>query len=381
VPAAGRLGRLLIAGGIVYTTLRVTPNPFLAAYWMTASLAYVIPLLLAAVLAWVVTTPGGHGWRRAAIIGGAALVAFLAAGEEEAYTAAQTVALTLIAAAALLQPSVAWRRKLPVLAAWVGSVAGLGVMAVAPGNAIRSAAIARIVGPRPSLLSLPGHTLPAMQHFLSTPVGIHWRGLLAMAILAAMVGARSGALTRFAVKATIITVGLASAGAAVVVFSAIAPAVLVEAGLPAVYGQIVPVYVSVCAIATLGWMGGRLCRALADRAWPRARSLAKGRVAIAATASLVAGAAVATGPISTLVSMHHDLPAIQSYADTKDAQAAAAKAAHSAGQTSAVVPLVANPENMGIFSHGQELSSDPSYYINRDEAAYYGIVTMILSKG
>jgi hypothetical protein len=104
-------------------------------------------------------------------------------------------------------------------------------------------------------------------------------------------------------------------------------------------------------------------------------------MAVAATASVLVGGAAVIGPISTLASMHHDLPAIQAYADTKDAQAAAAKAAHAGGETAAVVPGVANPENMGIFSHGQELSNDPSYYINRDEAAYYGIVTMILSRG
>jgi ABC-type uncharacterized transport system substrate-binding protein len=102
---------------------------------------------------------------------------------------------------------------------------------------------------------------------------------------------------------------------------------------------------------------------------------------VTATASLLAGAAAVVGPISTLAAMRHDLPAIQSYAATRDAQAAAAMAAHAAGRTSAVVPAVANPERMGIFSHGQELSNDPTYYINADEAAYYGIVTMILSPG
>jgi hypothetical protein len=236
-PGASRLERLVISTGIVYTTLRVSPNPFLALYWMTASLAYVVPLLLAAVLAWLICCPGAQGSRRVLVITGAGLVAFLAAGEDETYTAAQTVALALLGAVALSRPSAVWRQKLPVLAAaWSGSLAGLIVMAVAPGNAIRGAAIARIVGPRPSLLSLPGHTFNAMQQFLITLFGTNWGGLLAMAIVAALVGARSGVLNRSAVRSALITTALATAGAIVVLLAAIAPAVFVEGGLPAVYG-------------------------------------------------------------------------------------------------------------------------------------------------
>ncbi|MGH3609802.1 MAG: DUF6056 family protein [Pseudonocardiaceae bacterium] len=382
VPAAGRLGRLLLVAGIVYTTLRVTPSPFLALYWMTASLAYVVPLLLAAVLVWLVTRPPGRGRQRAAMLTAAALVAFLAAGCEETYTAAQTGVLT-VALAVAAGSSVRWapgRQRVPVLAAaWAGSAAGLAVMAVAPGNAIRDAALARI-GNRPSLLGLPGVTLPAALHLLHTLVGAHWRGLLALALLGALLGARSGPMTRGAMRSALVTGVLATVGALVVVLCAIAPAELKEAGLPQAYAQIIPVHAIVCAVATLGWLGGRFCRALADRSAPAAAWSAGRRGLVTAVASLLSGATVVTGPIATLASMHQDLPAIQSYAATKDAQAAAARAAHAAGRTSATVPPVANPENMGVFSHGQELSRDTTYYINADEAEYYGIVTMTLAR-
>ena len=384
VPSAGRLGRLLIAAGIVYATLRITPSPFLSVYWMNASLAYVVPLLLAAVLVWLVSRPRVFDRRHGLILFVTALVAFLAAGLAEEYTVAQTVAVTLALAVAVggARVRAAWRQKLPVLAAAsIGSAAGLGFMAASPGDALRSAAIARVVGPRPSLLGLPGFTIPEVLHFLHALVETHWRGLIAMAILAAYIGARSGGMSRGAVRALLIPCGVATAGAFVVIFGAMTPAAFEMAQPPHDYSQIVLINICVCAVATLGWVGGRLCRAATDRAWPDMGALAGRRAGVAAVASVLAGVASAAGPVSTLASIHHDLPAIQAYAATKDAQAAAAEAAHAAGVTSAIVPLVAHPEDLGIFSHTNqaELQADPTYWLNADVATYYGLATIATS--
>jgi hypothetical protein len=381
-PAAGRLGRLLIGAGIVYTTLRITPNPFLSLYWMTASLAYVVPLLFAALLVWLLSRPPGHGRSRVVVMAAACLVAFLAGGLAEEYTAAQTVALTLAAAVALSRQSSAWRQRFPVIAvALLGSIAGLCVMAAAPGNAIRSAAIERLVGPRPSLLLMPRFTFPEMVHFLHVLIGTHWRGLLAMAVLAAFVGARSGPVAKFAIRTAVIAVLIATLGALVVVFSAMTPAALEQAQPPHDYAQIVLVYICVCSIATLGWVAGRLGRGVADRVWPRTGLIERARGTLAATAALVAGAVVVTGPIGTLVTMRHDLPAIQAYAMTKDNQATIAEAAHAAGRTSAVVPPIANSENIGLFSHTDtaELQRDPRFWLNLDVATYYDLIAIATS--
>ena len=227
VPGAGRLGRLLIAAGIVYATLRMTPTPFLSLYWMNASLAYIVPLLLAAVLVWLVSRPRAVGGRHAVVLFTTALVAFVAAGIAEEYTAAQTVAVTLALAVVLAGTRwwPAWRQKLPVVAAAsVGAVAGLGLMAASPGDALRSAAIARSVGSRPTLLGLPGFTLPEVSHFLQTLAANHWRGLLATAVLSAFVGARSGLMPAIAVRSVLTTVGVATFGAFVVLYSAMTPA-------------------------------------------------------------------------------------------------------------------------------------------------------------
>jgi hypothetical protein len=102
-----------------------------------------------------------------------------------------------------------------------------------------------------------------------------------------------------------------------------------------------------------------------------------------AGAALLVGAAVVIGPIATLASIHSDLPALQRYADVKDAQAVAATAAHLARRSSVVVTTLTNYKNLGVFSHTglEELFDDPNFWVNKDEAQYYGILTMATPPG
>lgn len=380
IPAAGGLGRFLIAAGIVYTTLQITPSPFLALYWMTASLEFVVPLLLAAIFVWLISRPSDRGRRRTLIIALIGLLAFLAAGEAEIYTSAQCVALTVAAAVAMSRLSWIWRQKLPELsAAWIGSLAGLAVELASPGKALRSAAIAKIVHvPRPSWPTLPFFTFGQMLHFLQTLLQAHWREIVVMALLAALIGVRSGTLPKVVGKSGLIAVVLATFGAMMVLFSAMTPAALYYGGLPPLWDQIIPVYVCACAVATLGWLSGRSFRALVDVTWQRAGWSERLRRMSTAGVSVILSAVVIIGPIATVVAISHELPAIQAYAATKDAQAAGAEAAHAAGKTSATVPRLTMVSNIGIFSHPafEDLMSDPHFWINEDEAEYYGIVSL-----
>jgi Family of unknown function (DUF6056) len=377
VPSTGHLGRLLISAGIVYTTLQITPSPFLSFYWMTASLEFVVPLLVAAMLVWLISRPSRSGRRRMLIVALIGLLAFLAAGEAEIYTSAQCVALTAAVAIAMSRLSSSWRRKLPELgAALIGSLAGLAIELVSPGKALRSAIIARAAHvPRPSLLTLPAFTFGEMLHFLQGLLEAHWREMVVMALLAALIGMRSGALHRVVGKTALITVGIATFGAVVVLYAAMAPAALYYGALPPPWDQIIPVYMCVCALAALGWWSGRSLRAFIDLKWRRAKWSEWLRRGSAAGGSVIVSTIVVIGPIATLIAINHDLPAIQAYAATKDGEASAAAAAHAAGKASVTVPRLVMVNNLGIFSHTpyEDLMSDPHYWINEDEAAYYAI--------
>jgi hypothetical protein len=97
--------------------------------------------------------------------------------------------------------------------------------------------------------------------------------------------------------------------------------------------------------------------------------------------ALTAWALVVAGPMITVAGMVSDLPAIQAWAATKDAEATDAISAGGAGNASVTVPPLRMVDNIGIFSHpaDEDLMRDPRFWINEDEAAYYGVVSMATS--
>lgn len=385
IPAAGHLGRFLIAAGIVYTTLQLTPSPFLSVYWMTASLEFVVPLLLAALFVWLISRPSARGRRRTLIIALIGLLAFLGAGEAEIYTAAQSVALTVAVAVAASRLSDVWRHKLPELgAAWIGSLAGLAVELASPGKALRSVDISKIVHvARPSLLTLPFFGVEQMLRFVQLLIQAHWREIAAVALLAALIGTRSRVPPKLIGKSNATAIAVATFGFLLVLLGALAPAAFYYGGLPPLWDQIIPVYVCVCGVVALGWATGRVLRTLGDRLSQRTAWSARFRVPAAAGVFVIVTTLVAIGPIATVVAIDHELPGIQAYAATKDAQAARAEAAHAAGNTSAIVPPLSMVNNIGIFSHPafEDLMRAPGFWINVDEAEYYGILSLATSPG
>ncbi|MFZ0128340.1 MAG: DUF6056 family protein [Candidatus Dormiibacterota bacterium] len=379
IPTAGDRGSFLVAAGVVYTTLRVTPSPFLSVYWMTASLEFVVPLLLASLMLLLVASRNRDRNRRLRI----ALVfviAFIAAGEAEIYTAAQCVALTVAVAVASSRISLAWRQRLPQIgSAWLGSLAGLAVELAAPGKAVRSAAIAKVgIVTRPSWVTLPYFAFQQMVHFVQTLLLQHGFELMALVLLTAYLGARSSAHTTLFMRPALVGTALAVAGSIAVLLAALSPAALYYGALPPIWDQIIVVYICVCATATLGWAAGRVLSKLATVTWHRAGWTDRLRVRCAALATVATGAVVVIGPVGAVITAGNNLPAIQAYAATKDEQAAVAASAAAGGQASVTVPPLIMANNIGVFSHPayEDLTSNPNSWINRDEAEYYGLTTI-----
>jgi hypothetical protein len=383
IPHAGLRGRLLIGAGIVYTALRIIPNPFLTVYWMTASLAFVVPLLVASVVIWLVSRPANAGRRGIALLIGTGLLAFIASGEGEIYTVSAFVAWTLAVAVAVSRVSPQWRARLPRLAAaWIGATAGLLVELASPGNALRSAVISKLITvPRPSIVALPFFAFGEMLHFVHALVFQHWRGMLALAVLAALIAARSGSVPRPIARSGVIAALFATLGTALVVWAAMAPASLEFGSLPPMYDQLIPVFACICAIVTLGWLSGRVARNRIDAVWARIPARGDVRRVVPLAAGMVATAIVVAGPVATLVMIQRDRHLFQAYAAAKDAQIAAVEAARTAGRASAIVAPLPNVEHIGIFSHDpfEELTTNSTYWINQDTAEYYRVGSIVVS--
>ncbi len=373
VPTVGRVARLGLASGIVFSTLHVTPSPFLSLYWMAGSLEYTAPLLLGTVLGALLASRREAGRLR---IGAAGLVAFVAGGFNEAYAFCQLVGLVflLLTLAVVARPDL--RRLRPLLvSSFVGAVVSLAVLAAAPGNGARFAVITAIIGTRPSFIELPGVTIGFAGQFFNEVFVAHWTALLAMGGLAALIAARTPPLSRTSPSRGPLIVLFVIVAAMVAIVGSFAPTAYVEGLIAPIYGQILPVFIGICTVTVIGWACGRYAQSLLARAGAASR-MSPGRRSLAAAAATVAlSCLVAVIPIHNAIGIWEDRGAINAYAATKDAQAALARAAAAAGKPSVIVPSTSVIANLGVFSHPsyEEMLADPKWWINAGEASYYGV--------
>ena len=374
VPRVGRLACLGLASGIVFITLHVTPSPFLSLYWMAGSLEYTLPLVLGSVLVALVASRRGAGRLQVVVAG---LVAFVAGGFNEAYAYCQLVGLVFMLLATAVIASPGLRRSRPLLlSSLVGAALSLALLAAAPGNGARFTVITQIIGTRPSFVDLPGVTIGFAGQFFNDVFVAHWSSLLAIGGLAALLAARTPpSLSAPRPGRELLLVLLVVVAAMAAIVGSFAPTAYVEARIAPTYGQIVPVFIGVCAIAVVGWATGCYARTLFARYGDSWKIDPKWRSLTAATASVVLACVVATIPIHNAISIWEDRGALNAYAATKDAQAALAHAAGAAGKPSVTVPSTNVIAHLGVFSHPiyEEMLPDPKWWINVGEATYYGV--------
>ncbi len=379
IPAAAWPSCVALAAVVIVTTVAITPSPFLSVYWMTGSMTYTVPLLLGTGLVFLTAPHALPSRLRLASVAG---MAFVAGGFNETYGAAQLLAfvLLLVATITMGRSAVRHRRGLAI-SGIIGAASALAVVAAAPGNVIRFRAIADGIGVRPTILTLPGFTLGKAWEFLNNVFISHWFAATAVAVLAGVLAARlpSGTAGRARLGTAAMYV---AATAAVVIVASLAPAAWVEAALAQPYAQIVPTYAGVCGIAALGFIAGLTIRHKFDdqivtrRVPPRSKSL------VVAVSSLVAATVVMVTPAATAISIWGSRDALHDYAATKDAQAHLARVAAAAGQPSVVVPSASAIRGLGVFydADNEELVADPRYWVNVDEALYYGVGSVVASR-
>jgi hypothetical protein len=373
VPKTGWVARLTLASGVVFTTLHMTPSPFLSLYWMTGSLEYTAPLLLGSFLVAIVASRIGVSRSR---IVAAGVVAFLAGGFNEGYAFAQllTLVLMLLATFTINWPELSRSRSL-LVSGLVGSAVSLAVLGIAPGNGARFSVITEIIGTRPSFVELPGATIGFALQFFNDVFIAHWGALLVVGAISALVAVRTTDLHRTGATQGLQRVICVLFVALVTSVASFAPTAYVEARIAPIYGQIVPVFIGVCAVAVVGWACGRYAQSVLDHYCEAIGMRPEWRSMLGATAVVALSCLVATVPIHSMITIWGDRGALNAYAATKDQQAAMARAAAVAGRPSVTVPSTSISADLGVFSHPsyEEMLPDPNWWINKGEAEYYGV--------
>jgi hypothetical protein len=198
--------------------------------------------------------------------------------------------------------------------------------------------------------------------------------LLSLAALAALVAGRHAVPEGFNARGAWTGLALPVLGGTLVVIAGLAPAAIVEAGLASPYDQLIPTYGIVCAAAGIGWVAGRYGRLAYDRLAARRRGRWTGALAaVFACAGL--GALTLTPTLGGAAQAWRSRGAFAAYAALKDRQAAMARSAGAQGRLSLTVPAVATLGDLGLFAHSdiEELGPNPHFWINADEAQYYGV--------
>jgi hypothetical protein len=361
---------LLLAELIAFATFDDNKGGvFEAVYWQTGALTYLLPLVLMTILAGYLARlyfrEGGRaGVWRLALCG---LLAFYAGGFSETYLMTQTAALAVALAACgtLLRRERRARVIAPFCAVMLGSLLALAVVAAAPGNQVRQAALP----PRIGLVPAAAQSLESAFAFVCAehnyPATAYVRlAALLIPLLLAFFAPREGE-----VRGQVPTEVRGRVPAAAIVVVPLATFAVVLAGLfPSFYAMsrepppralLTTQFVLICGLVCWGWMLGAVLR----RAYPKpSRAVAACCVALA----LVMAAFPPYAAKRTLapVGRARSLAAIW---DRRDAEIRAAVAR---GERRLTVPADYNLGGTDM------MTGDAGWYVNECAAAFYGAETI-----
>jgi hypothetical protein len=376
-PGDRQLVSLLIGALVVYATLRNLPVNAQVIQWHSGMVKNLSPVVCLAFGVGLIAHVVDAGLMRrrpraTALVVGA--LAFVAGGFSETYAALQTA--TLVGAIALLV-AVAGRALdddlvRVLLAALVGALLAVVVVALAPGNESR----ATFFPPPPEPLRLLrlslGYARSELLRLVAASPASVALVLLAPAALALLqrptdaatlpgrpLGADAAidpsprALRRFLLLAPPVALALYAV--------CFVPAAYATSLRPPERALAVPWFTLVALLAAWSFTAGLL---LGRSATPIARAA---RLLVTAGA-LVLVAAPLSGALATLAGV----PAMRAYAATWDAADARLRAARADGQLRVVAPRVRHPGGL------RDLAREPDFWLNVCVARYYGLESVVI---
>lgn len=348
---------ILLAALIVAVSVLATPYPFEDFYWESGSVGYTLPLVLATVWAGVIE---GENWmardRRAVI---AHLLVFVAiAGLSEIDTAALIAVLLIAALASVLFSTSAMRQRRPmILAALAGSVLGLLLDTMMPGEHAHAHA-AMSLGVLGSLQDGIVYGMRVLLYQFQTNCLL----LFAVALTGVAVACS------FVREAPIFRPGkivlLGAAGVFGVFCVTAWTSFYALGGPPPERGWAASVFLLVFVAAGFGFLSGLFLK-------PRLRAPRPAKDGFHILVTAVMLWALAVFCYSAVVG---PLPRMVEYATHKDRQSLLAGSALSAD---VIVPALGDTVHQGVLSTStDELHSDPTFWVNGCEAGYYEILSI-----
>jgi hypothetical protein len=366
----GLLNSVVLSELLLFAMLRTGPDPGQSFYWETGGLTYTLPIILVSLylgilLYYLKEQP--RGAHRALILTVAGTICFCAAATSETNAAVQCAGLLGAIIVCNLAPTLTERvrRSLPVLyCGFAGSLISSIIVIGAPGNAVREAGVRSVAAPL-SFMAVVAKSVTGSVAFIVD--FLHHRPGAALALLLIP------ALSLWVEKSSPAEIPwrtaarhwlLACAFSFVLILASIAPGVFALSDLPPERSEFVTHWILLTTLLATGvvfssgirWVCGVTPSPLAVLA-----------ASVFILALILPWVLKSTGTIASSVRQS------RIYAAEWDSEDAQIRGLKRHGNSNIVVPWNEHIVSGGNVTKLPWLSSDPTYWVNKCEADYYGL--------
>ncbi len=358
-----RLVAIFLASLILFSTLEGTPDIVESLYWRTGVITYTLPLVFFTGFAGIV----GYHLRHKQVqsvtwswLAFSFLVTFFAGGFSETYMVVQTGALgvAILLLLAGVFPLVNRRSILLLLLAGLGgSLLSVAVVVAAPGNQLRQSYFA----PPADWFTIIRLTAILIGSFLKKAMWNSSSGILLSVLLPFLLSLWAAGLRLDYKRALWLLDGLAVITLGVLL-SCFAPAIYAM-GLPLPErAHVIPQFILICSLVGVGFILGILVKQVAI-----INQFSSTFLFALVSLAVILGV-LWLGPVRTIQNKLDLAVRTRVIAAIRDQRDAQIRQAQSEGITDLTLPSL---PNSGAFQ--DDISSDPTYWINRCAARYYGL--------
>jgi uncharacterized protein DUF6056 len=364
---------VLYAGFIIVATLEAAPNVAQSLYWQTGALTYVAPLVLLSFYVGVIGAAvrerhNNLSYRLNLLYAGT--LTFVAGGFSDAYVVLQSCGLTLCVLVLEIVASEESKSRLRhfLIVGLMGSLVALLIVAVAPGNSIRLTYFAHQFGGLKILKLTTWYSVG----FIARQILTHPLLFVVSLTLPLVLGLRDSSQDSKRVwnhRICLWVLLLTPAVVFVIIMCSIALGVYAMSVMLPERARILLSFVLVCG--TLVWSSAA-SEYLIGRLLPQRRQIKK----LSFVANLL-GFLLVLFPLTSIVSVVRMREQARSFAVDWDRQDSELKAAKQSGISEVTVPQIGDFQSrIGKGSSDLHLRTDPTFWINRTVARYYGLTSV-----
>jgi hypothetical protein len=345
---------------ITYSIFLTAPSQFQSLFWRAGSITYLLPLVILPYLGWMIfaRVDGGKKW---VMYAGIAFVSFINAGFSETTLALQLclILLGLVLVNILRRNGELTEQSLvPIWIALIASLLAFGLMIASPGNVVRMDAMAK----RPDLIKGAFLSVKFGISFMYHAILSTWLPMLVMTIFTFAIALQRDWKEVNLQQAKWLFWAI-PAGMLTVIIACCAPSAMAQGAYPEDRALI-----SAQWILVIGWVSWVYLLGMSWMHWQQAK---KGfQLKQYFSNGLFVLVMLGFYFMFSVMVILSGIPALQQWATAWDARVTSIHQQKAAGATNLLVTPLDSVERI------KELDDDPTHWVNKCAAVYYGVETI-----